>query len=196
MKRSLWKAMMTAAVWCLASGSTFAMQEMSEVALSETTGQSGAEISLDMRLNLDDNGNYVCEGGVKFCRIALASNNRVNAEGQTKWLVIKGVRGQIKVQQLYMEGVTGIQTVNKAGETVTKNGLKLTYNPDKPIIIRNFGYEALSAEDDSATQKGYLKTQTFTGTGFDAGRETGVLGLDVNANLQIGGTVKVFGIDK
>lgn len=196
MKPSLRKAMTVAMLCLTAALPAHAMQEMSEAALSQTTGQSGAEITLDMRLNLDENGKYVCDGGVQFCRLALASNNRVNAEGQTKWLVMKGVHGQIKVQQLFMEGVTGIQTVGKEGKAVTKNGLKLTFNPEKPILIRNFGYEALSAEEDTPEQKAYLKTETFTGTGFDAGRETGVLGLEINANLQIGGTVKIFGIDK
>lgn len=188
--------MLAAAMLCLSTLSAHAMQEMTESALSQTTGQSGAEISLDMRLNLDENGNYVCEGGVQFCRIAYASNNRVNENGETKWLVMKGVHGQIKVQQLFMEGVTGIETVDKDGNAITKSGLKLTYNPDKPILIRNFGYEALSAEDDIGTDKAYLRTNTYTGTGFDAGRETGLFGMVVNANLQMGGTVKIFGIEK
>ena len=77
--------------------------------------------------------------------------------------------------------------------------IKLGFTPTKPIEIRNLGFQSLSIETDTVAAEGggnvpgYLTPATlYGGTGFDATKEKGFLGLNVNTNLSMMGSVKIF----
>lgn len=199
------------------------MQPLPDDALANADGQSGALISADMKLNLDASGNYDCAGDTAFCRIAFAANNRQDASGNTEWIVLKGVHGQVKIDDLRLDGVVGINGTQK-------NGIKLTFDPAKPIQVRNLGFDAISSEADYAPlatnplntaypteygsgkgyfnpefygdysttadpngKTGYNNVATYNVKQFDVGRETGFMGVNMHADLQINGSVTIYG---
>ena len=87
------------------------------------------------------------------------------------------------------------------------------FDASKPVLIRNFGYQSLAIEADTVDNEGagnlpgYLAKSgggsgagayangKYTAAGFDQGREVGFTGLNVNANLALQGTVKIFSCD-
>ena len=171
-----------------------ALEPISEQDLSNQTGQAGAKIDLNLQLNQNpETGNFECTA-LAYCRLAFSPNNRSG-----KWLVLKGLQGQIAFEGMRIDGATNI------GGTAN-NGLKLTFNNAasgnvpantmSSIRIRNLGFSALSFEQDAGAVPGYLNTTTYAAgagvTPFDVGRERGFIGVDINGNLDVTGSLTIF----
>ena len=177
-----------------------AMEPLADKDLQAVDGQAGADLSLELKLNHDSSDNFFCvNNDLQYCRLAISPNNRNDdgtvtgsATGKKLWLVFKGLQGTINIQYAGLDGV------DLPGIGKTKAGLALTFDAARPILIRNYGYNALSIETDSVANEGagnvpgYLKTSTYTTAGFDNGRETGFTGLMMNGNLAFTGVVKIF----
>lgn len=208
------------------------MQVMSEEELQSIDGQSGADLSLEMRLNQDVNYNFDNALCTKFeyCRFALSLNNRYDdgsykdnsgvvheqdgstvgaTLGKKLWLVFKQVQGTIKFQEIKLDAVDLTPYVGDNGTTVQKAAIQLGFDATKPILIRNFGYQSLAIEMDThdneglGNMPGYLAKSNgvgysggkYTTAGFDNGREVGFTGLNINGNLALKATLKIFSCD-
>ena len=204
---------------------TAGLEPLANSELQQIDGQAGADISLDLRLNQTTPGVFDSTGCAKleFCRLAVSVNNRyhdgtqdsydvngnrvASATGKKLWLVFKGVQGAINIQQMALDGAD-----LKYGN-ITKPAVQLGFNPLKPIQIRNLGFSALSVETDEQVNEGGMPGYLAMGSGgnganaysagkysdptnqFDFGRETGFTGLNINANLSVAGTIKIFSCD-
>lgn len=143
-----------------------------------------------------------------------AGTNIPNITGKKEWLVFKGVQGSIRILGVDIDGADLVYK-NKSNADEIKAALQLTFNAAKPIEIRNLGFSAISIETDSVANEGtgnvagYLSMDSGgTGAGayangkytdvtnkFDLGRETGFTGLNINGNLAVQGTLKIFSCD-
>jgi len=185
-----------------------AMENLDDQGLSEITGQAGADLSIKFTINHDSSANFVCADLV-YCRLGMSLNNRYHdgsqdtydgsgnriqsTTGKKQWLIFKGIQGTINIQELKFDGEDVLYG------TTTKAALKFGFTPTKPIELRNFGFQSLSIETDTVANEGasnvpgYLTPATlYGGTGFDASKEKGFLGLNVNANLSLTGSIKMF----
>ncbi|ATZ66613.1 hypothetical protein [Acinetobacter haemolyticus] len=190
------------------STSLFAMESLDDQSLQNITGQAGADLSLKVSLNHDSNANFLC-ADLLYCRLALSLNNRYHdgtqdtydaqgnripsSTGRKQWLVMKGIQGTVNIQEIKLDG-----------EDVIYNGIshaaiKLGFNPTKPIEFRNVGFQSLSIETDTAPESnsgnvpGYLTPATpYGGSGFDANKERGFIGVNMNGNLSLTGDIKIF----
>jgi len=185
-----------------------AMESLDDQGLSEITGQAGADLSIKFTINHDSSANFVCADLV-YCRLGMSLNNRYHdgsqdtydgsgnriqsTTGKKQWLIFKGIQGTINIQELKFDGEDVLYG------TTTKAALKFGFTPTKPIELRNFGFQSLSIETDTVANEGasnvpgYLTPATlYGGTGFDASKEKGFLGLNVNANLSLTGSIKMF----
>lgn len=204
------------------TGTQAVMNPLSDESLDTVQAQGGVDITLDLRLNHTTPGTFdttTCSD-LRFCRIAISLNNRYHdgtqdtvsgsvitpsPTGKKEWLVFKGVQGSIYMPLLQLDGVD----VTYTGSAANKTALLLTFDNTKPIEIRNFGFQSLSIERDTVAAEGagnvpgYLASTTYAGgEAFDANnpitgqpRERGFLGLNMNGNLAIGGTIKIFSCD-
>ncbi|MEI2513341.1 hypothetical protein [Acinetobacter soli] len=174
------------------------LKALSNQELSQVQGQGGADLSLSLSLNQAVptgsglSNTYACANGAnQYCRLALAFNNRQDQNGNLYWLVFKKIQGTLAIDKFQLDGTTVTVNTNQY-----RSALKLTFLDEYPIQIRNLGFEALSIETDTGTadsQKGYLSTFVpSTYTGFDQGLERGFMGVNINANLALSGSVKVF----
>lgn len=224
-----------------ATSSHAALEVLDNQAMTDVTGQGGADISLQLRLNHDTNANFICANNrLEYCRIGLSINNRYadgsyrdsagvvrtsagaiktadgGQVGLKQWLVFKGVQGTINIQKIGLDGADLTYT-SKALTPITKPVIQLSFDPLKPIQFRNVGYQSLAIETDTVANEGagnlpgYLGKGSPTGSGgtgagafvdgkyttagFDNGREVGFTGLNINGNLALTGTLKVFGCD-
>ena len=187
------------------------LKEINSEDLSHITGQAGADISLNLSLN--QTSDYQLDSSVcsdpAYCRLAVAFNNRLNTNNQKQWLVFKGIQGTINIQLLGLDGAD-LTYRNKADTAnVLKPAIQLSARKDKPILIRNLGFNAMSIETDTVANEGsenipgYLAATTGTGytdgkytiDGFDNGKETGFTGLMMNGNLALNGKVMIFSCD-
>jgi hypothetical protein len=197
--------------WVLPITPVQAMQNLDDIELQGEIGQAGADFSLKMTLNHLSDYSFdttVCSDLV-YCRLGVSLNNRyhngtqdtydVNGvrtpspTGRKQWLVFKGIQGTINIQQIALDGEDVVY-----GSTVQAS-IKLGFTPTKPIEIRNLGFQSLSIETDTVAAEGvgnvpgYLAPATlYGGTGFDANKERGFLGLNVNTNLSLMGSIKIF----
>lgn len=216
------------------------LQTLDNEALQAINGQAGADLSLMLNLNQTANGVFdngsggVCEN-VEFCHIGLAINKRFVQADATKpsgwaensdsgnklWLVFKGVQGTLNIQKMGLDGAD-LKYLDKNNTEIIKPAIQLSFSAAQPILIRNFGFNALSIEQDnftsSTTAQGssanmydyaYFKKPTYAATAnsanqqvatatpsaYDHGRETGFMGLMMNGNLAIQGKVMVFSCD-
>jgi len=206
---------------CLAAPA-FAMQNLSDEDLEKVTGQAGADLSLKMTWNHDANANFVCADLVYCRLALNLNNryddgtqdtydvngNRIpSPTGRKQWLVFKGIQGTINIPELKLDG----EDVVYGSLSKVQASLKFGFTPTKPIEIRNFGFQSLAIETDACAEgnfptcsmnatlgnePGYLKPATPYSaggvTGFDADKEKGFLGLNVNANLSLTGSIKMF----
>ena len=193
--------------------------------LQAVEAQSAATINWSLSLNQTSPGVFANAAGqycnatdVKFCRLAMSFNNRTTKESKKQWLVLKGIQGTIGLNNVDIDGVdllnssdnntTGVQDQIKAA-------LQLSIKETSPILIRNFGFNAMSIETDTVANEGsgnipgYLAmgsggtgvtayangVYTDTTNKFDQGRETGFTGMMMNGNLALQGTLKVFSCD-
>ncbi|WP_412778899.1 hypothetical protein [Acinetobacter junii] len=198
----------------LISTSIFAMESLDDSNLEKVTGQAGADLSLKLILNQDDNANFLC-ADLLYCRLALSLNNRYHdgtqdtfdaqgnripsATGRKQWLVLKGIQGTVNIQQIKLDG----EDVIYGG--LNHAAIKLGFDPLKPIQFRNVGFQSLSIETDTCTESnqncssgttnlpGYLTpATTYGGSGFDANKEKGFIGVNMNGNLSMTGQIKIF----
>ncbi len=183
------------------------LKELSNDELGQVQGQGGADLSLTLSINQAPTtdgslpNTYQCTNGKdQYCRFAFAANNRNVISGGTTtlqqyWLVAKKFQGTLAIAKFQLDGTT-VTT----GSNTYHSAVQLTFLDQYPIQIRNFGFQALSLEADSATngtvssaQKGYLNTTVpSTYTGFDAGSEKGFMGLNINGNLAGTASLKMF----
>lgn len=139
--------------------------------------------------------------------------------GRKLWLVFKQVQGTIKFQEIKLDGADLAPYVGDNSVTVLKAAVQLGFDATKPVLIRNFGYQSLAIESDTCTETnlncstgttnlpGYLAKASggtgagayangkYTAAGFDNGQEVGFTGLNINANLALQGTIKIFSCD-
>lgn len=192
---------------------------MSDEDLKTISGQGGADLMLDMKLNGGSTFDNTLCNNLVFCRIAVALNNRYHdgsqdtvdafgvrtpsATGKKEWVVFKGVSGQITIQEIKLDG-----TDITFGAT-TKAAIKLSFDATKPILIRKFGFQSLAIATDTVANEGagnlpgYLDPTDYSGgQAFDLTnpvtgkpREKGFLGVTINGNLAVAGTIKMFGCD-
>ena len=205
----------------------FALEAMSDGDLQAIDGQAGADLSLKISLNQKlVNGKYVFDNGndgvckdVEFCRIGLVVNNRYIKNGQLNsvdgnklWMVLKGVQGTVNIQKMGLDGVD-LTYKTKGGTEKLKAAMQISFDADKPIQIRNLGFNALAFAQDNfsstATTEtgssnksdyGFLKVEHYNtsnapGAVYDHGRETGFMGLQMNGNLVLQSKVMMFGCD-
>lgn len=231
------KLTLLAALALCVTSSHAALEALDNQELTEVTGQGGADISLQLRLNHDLSANPTADcqrtsSVLEYCRMALAINNRyadgsyrdsagvvrssagaiIPNVGRKQWLVFKGIQGTINIQEIKLDGAD-LQYVNNLGNPVIKPAIQLSFDPLKPIQFRNVGYQSLSIETDTVANEGagnlpgYLAKGSggagatafadgkYTAAGFDNGREVGFTGLNINGNLSVAGTLKIFSCD-
>ena len=143
-----------------------------------------------------------------------AGTNISSITGKKEWLVFKGVQGSIRILGVDIDG-TDLLYKNKTNGDEIKAALQLKFNAAKPIEIRNLGFSAISIETDSVANEGIGNVAGYLSMGsggsgatayangkytdvsnrFDLGRETGFTGLNMNGNLALQGTLKVFSCD-
>lgn len=191
----------------------WAMESLNDYDLTEVTGQAGADLSFKFRLNHNNNAQLdtaLCSD-MRYCRLGLSLNNRyhdgtqdtvdpitgvitASTSGRKQWLVFKGIQGTINIPELKLDGST------VTWGSVTQPTVIFGFTKTKPIEIRNLGFQSLSIETDTVAAEGAGNTPGYLVsadspidyTGFDAGREKGFLGLNINSNLSITGHVKMF----
>lgn len=210
------------------------LQMLDNSDLQKIEGQAGADISLKLDLNQDATGQYdqaLCGGAnAPYCRLALALNNRYvtkqagdsdtvwsapnSNSGRKLWLVLKDIQGSINIQKLGLDGVDLLYAKKGSAQVqILKPAIQLSLTASKPLIIKNFGFSALSIEQDqyqtssdgsiaesnptSASQYGYLNNSTYTSTDsvYDAGKQKGFTGMMMNGNLAINGRMLMFSCD-
>ena len=122
--------------------------------------------------------------------------------------MFKGIQGTIQVDQFSIDAVTVGNNSNTA-----QTAMKITFYDDKPLKIRNLGFNTLAIETGtgSGANEGYANTpiySTFTtkkiqadGTTtdvvtdvptFDKNTEKGFMGLNMHGNLHMSGNLKIF----
>lgn len=162
------------------------LEAMDNQTLQTITGQAGADLSLKLSLNHSALNNTQLENGTKpmfdcsnlaYCHLAISPNKRfvqqdtngnwtvaasdptVSNPGHKLWLVFKGIQGTMNIQKLGLDGID-LQYKNKSGQDIIKPAVQLTMSADKPLQIRDFGFNALSIEQDNFTsyydEKGIL----------------------------------------
>lgn len=194
------------------STSAIAMEKLDDLSLQHITGQAGADLSLKINLNHTNSSVFdsVACNDLRFCRLGISLNNRyhdgtqdtINATtgvitpsltGKKQWLVFKGIQGTIDIPYIGLDGedITYASTPHAA--------IKLSFDPNKPIQFKNVGFESLSIETDTVAAEGsgnvpgYLTPATlYGGTGFDATKEKGFLGMKMTGNLSLTGNIKIF----
>lgn len=160
--------LLAALAFCVTS-SHAALEALDNQELTEVTGQGGADISLQLRLNHNTSAGFVCANNeLEYCRMALSINNRyadgsyrdsagvvrssagaiIPNVGRKQWLVFKGIQGTINIQEIKLDGAD--LTYN----SIVKPAIQLSFNPLKPIQFRNVGYQSLSIETDSIANEG------------------------------------------
>lgn len=117
---------------------------------------------------------------LEYCRLAISVNKRfvqqgsagandpvwsmaasdpdINNKGRKLWVVFKGLQGTINIQKLGLDAIDLQYAAKTGGGTATKPAIQFTFDGTKPIQIRNFGFNALSIEQDTGTVLSYYDT--------------------------------------
>ncbi|WP_374666752.1 hypothetical protein [Acinetobacter sp.] len=201
------------------------LSSLNQQEMQQTSGQGGADLSLTMSLNhryandmsltdisernadgkvINAYYGYNCVQDIQ-CRFAFSPNNHKDGDNQ-KWLVFKQIQGTVQIDKFSLAGTT-IQ--NKDGNPQT--AMNLSFFDDKPLKIRNLGFDNLSVETDDSNVKGYLQSSVYSQykaysvdangkkttfltdvPAFDKGTETGFMGLNMHGNLHMNGDLKIF----
>ncbi len=180
------KAMLTLSLLLYVGAANAELQTITNDEMDVEVGQAGVAISLEMRLNADAVGNSLC-GTVALpsveCRIALGINNRGRPGIDQEWLVFKGVFGRIYVPYLSLDADTVTYTSDVDGSSQTIAAGKLGYGgPTNKIQINHLTISNIAMEyDTSAVNRGY-----------NVAGEDGFLGIEINGNVEMSGTLKIF----
>ncbi|HAV56045.1 MAG TPA: hypothetical protein DCX45_00410 [Acinetobacter junii] len=87
-----------------------------------------------------------------------ASDPSIDNKGRKLWVVFKGLQGTLNIQKLGLDAVD-LEYLPKTGTgTVIKPAMQFTFDSSKPIQIRNFGFNALSIEQDTGSVLSYYDT--------------------------------------
>ncbi|OTG83833.1 hypothetical protein [Acinetobacter sp. ANC 4648] len=148
------------------------LKPMDNQTLRAIEGQAGADLSLKLTLNQKVLTNTELANGtapivdcanLAYCHLAISPNKRfvqkdasgnwtvaasdptVSNPGHKLWLVFKGIQGTMNIQKLGLDGID-LQYSN-----MIKPAIQLTVSADKPLQIRNYGFNALSIEQDNFT---------------------------------------------
>ena len=220
------KTMLFASLLVLLFQTTHAeLKPLENKELQAVEAQSAATINWSLSLNQTSPGVFAnaageyCNGtDVKFCRLAMSSNNRTTLDGRKQWLVLKGIQGTIGLNNVDIDGVDLLYSSDSNMTGVPdqiKAALQLSIKETSPILIRNFGFNAMSIETDTVANEGSGNIPGYLAMGsggagatayadgvytdptnkFDQGRETGFTGMMMNGNLALQGTLKVFSCD-
>lgn len=168
------------------------LRPISNEEMDVETGQAGVALSLELRLNADAAGNSLCGTAalpLVECRMALGLNNRGLPGLNQEWLVFKGIFGRIYIPYLTIDAdeVTYTSDVDGSGQTVS--AAKLGYGGAlNKVQINHLTISNMSmAYDTSPTDRGYNRMT------LDASlNETGFLGVEINGNVEMSGTLKIF----
>jgi hypothetical protein len=152
--------------------------------------------------------------GSDFCRFGFQGGN-----GAYTWLLFKQMSGYYSIPKLVLYGttvspVTGLQSALALEMTLPSPSDKssqvsirdLSYNlavaatPCDTLILGSPGSACGTTPAALDNQNAYYDSSVFQGSSrsaayyspIDAGKETGALGLRMNGNLNIGGTIIVF----
>ena len=216
------KTMLFASLLVLLFQTTHAeLKPLENKELQAVEAQSAATINWSLSLNQTSPGVFAnaageyCNGtDVKFCRLAMSSNNRTTLDGRKQWLVLKGIQGTIGLNNVDID-VVDLLYKDDANADQIKAALQLSIKETSPILIRNFGFNAMSIETDTVANEGSGNIPGYLAMGsggagatayadgvytdptnkFDQGRETGFTGMMMNGNLALQGTLKVFSCD-
>lgn len=160
------------------------LQAISNDELDVEVGQAGIALSLEMRLNADSSGNSLCGRPslpIVECRMAIGINNRGRPNIDQEWLVFKGVYGRIYVPYLSVDADTVTYTDdNGASQTIAAGRLGYGGAANK-VRIDHLTISNIAMEYDTAIVKGY-----------NVADEDGFLGLEINGQVEMSGTLKVF----
>ena len=220
-----------AGAMCFTSFMSYAgLEALDQNQMTNTVGQGGADLSWTLSLNhvyatdLSKNNisNVAANGSVLeafyvldpaacgekrlFCRLAIAPNNHVDAAGNKKWLVFKGIQGTVQIDKFSVDGTTVINAQEKP-----QTAMQITFYDHYPLKIRNLGFNTASIETGTGGAEGYANSSTYetynrkvinsngditseiTNVGnFDKGAEKGFLGLNMHGNLHMNGNLKIF----
>lgn len=216
------KSMLFASLFIVAFQFSHAeLKPLANQELQAVEAQSAATINWSLSLNQTSPGVFAnaageyCNGtDVKFCRLAMSSNNRTTSDGKKQWLVLKGIQGTIGLNNVDIDGVDLLYKDDANADQI-KAALQLSIKETSPILIRNFGFNAMSIETDTVANEGSGNIPGYLAMGsggagatayadgvytdptnkFDQGRETGFTGMMMNGNLALQGTLKVFSCD-
>ena len=221
----------------LISVGVFAMEPMSDTDLQLVEGQAGADLSFKLSLNHTSDFKFdTTDGACKnlaFCHMAISVNKRFvkpdaskpgsfledSISGNKLWVVFKGIQGTLDIQKLGLDGVD-LVLKGKDGVERIKPAIQLSFDPNKPLLIRNYGFNSVAIEQDNFTSAmsgdnlvtdgstsstpigdyGYLKADTYTSanapnSAYDHGREKGFMGMKMNGNLVMQGKIMMFSCD-
>ena len=147
-----------------------ALEPLSDSDLQSVEGQAGADLSLKLSLNHDQNFKFDTAGACKnlaYCHLAISPNKRfVKADpnnpgqfiadsesGKKLWLVFKGIQGTIDIQKMSLDGKDLLIADKSSTATAMiykiKPAMQFGFDPEKAILIRNFGFNALEIEQDN-----------------------------------------------
>lgn len=216
------KSMLFASLFIVAFQFSHAeLKPLANQELQAVEAQSAATINWSLSLNQTSPGVFAnaageyCNGtDVKFCRLAMSFNNRTTSDGKKQWLVLKGIQGTIGLNNVDIDGVDLLYKDDANADQI-KAALQLSIKETSPILIRNFGFNAMSIETDTVANEGSGNIPGYLAMGsggagatayadgvytdptnkFDQGRETGFTGMMMNGNLALQGTLKVFSCD-
>ena len=216
------KSMLFASLFIVAFQFSHAeLKPLANQELQAVEAQSAATINWSLSLNQTSPGVFAnaageyCNGtDVKFCRLAMSFNNRTTSDGKKQWLVLKGIQGTIGLNNVDID-VVDLLYKDDANADQIKAALQLSIKETSPILIRNFGFNAMSIETDTVANEGSGNIPGYLAMGsggagatayadgvytdptnkFDQGRETGFTGMMMNGNLALQGTLKVFSCD-
>lgn len=200
----------------LCSVSSHALEALDDVSIANVTAQAGADLSLNLSLNHDSSDNFDCSNLV-YCRLGLLANNRYHdgsqdtlsggvvtpsATGRKQWIVFKGIQGTVNFTKV---GLDGTQVQYNSNPSINNAAIAVSFTTANPIQIRHLGFQSLAIETDTCTEAntncstgttnlpGYLVPATlYGGTGFDATRERGFMGLDIHGDLAVRGKLLMF----
>ena len=159
------KTMLFASLLVLLFQTTHAeLKPLENKELQAVEAQSAATINWSLSLNQTSPGVFAnaageyCNGtDVKFCRLAMSFNNRTTLDGRKQWLVLKGIQGTIGLNNVDIDGVDLLYSSDSNMTGVPdqiKAALQLSIKETSPILIRNFGFNAMSIETDTVANEG------------------------------------------
>lgn len=175
---------------------------INDEALDEVSGGAGIALSLDLRINADATGNQLafCSAAATRaeCRLAVSLNNRGTAGtavGDQEWLVWKGFYGRIFVPYLTLDASTVEYDTDTAGVTKVAPAVRFGFGgAANKIKIQNFTISNMAIERDA--QLTAAANNPTAGDpavkGYLARSEDGFLGLRMNGDIAIDGSLKIF----